>query len=170
MNTITPNEPLVKSLGILSGFILAQILLTLLSGCTRKVYVPVETVIERTDTVRHTERVVEWDTVSKFERIVETRLDSVAPILDSVGRMIGYDRWHVIDRSASLSETNARLTAQIDSLSALKSRAERIREPYPVEVVKEVNRLRWWHKALIAVGVIALMIRVFSFARSRLRS
>lgn len=152
-------ESFIKSTELLGGFICAVLMLLLCFGCSSRkpAYIPVESVVYRTDTVHHTERIIERDTVERTERIVESRIDSIAPILDSIGRMIGYDRWHIIDRSSSLEEKNARLTSTIDSLEAREVNTDKIREPYPVEVVKEVNRLRWWQKALMAVGIIALI-------------
>ncbi len=151
------NEGLVKSLGILTGFILGLLLIVALSGCSKRVYVPVESVTVQTDTVRHTQRIIERDTVTRIERITESRLDSIAPILDSIGRLVGYDRWHIIDRSASLQERNGHLSAIVDSLRELKTDSVVVREPYPVEVVREVNRLYWWQKTLMAVGIVSLI-------------
>ncbi len=137
--------------------LLASLLLIFLAGCSKRVYVPVESVTVRTDTVRHTQRIIERDTVTRIERITESRLDSIAPILDSIGRLVGYDRWHIIDRSASLQERNDRLSAIVDSLRELKADSVVVREPYPVEVVREVNRLYWWQKTLMGVGIVALI-------------
>lgn len=126
-------------------------IISLLAGCSKKIYVPVENVTVRTDTVHHTEHIVERDTVTRIERIAETRLDSIAPILDSSGRMIGYDRWHVIDRSSALQESNNRLTAIVDSLKQRGVSTEKIREPYPVE-----RKLTKWEKMKMDIGGIAI--------------
>ncbi|MDE6272911.1 MAG: hypothetical protein K2M31_07885 [Muribaculaceae bacterium] len=153
------DNPFVKCLEILSGFILALILiiLLLLGGCrsVRTEYIPVESTVVRTDTIHHTRNVIERDTVIRIERIAESRLDSIAPILDSIGRMIGFDRWHIIDRSASLQESNSRLLAVIDSLKSQGVRSEVKLKPYPVEKIVEINRLYWWQKALMGVGIVA---------------
>ena len=153
-------EGLVKSLGVFTGFILGLLLICLMFGGCRSVrteYIPVESTVYRTDTVHHTQRLIERDTVTILERIIEQRTDSVAPILDSLGRMIGYDHWRIIDRSASLSVENIRLRSQIDSLKAVGFRTEIKREPYPVEVPVETNVLRWWQKALMCAGAIFIL-------------
>ena len=145
-------EGLVKSLGTLGGFLLALLLIWMLSsGCTRRMYVPVESVSVRTDTVTQFNKVVERDTITRIERIVESRVDSIAPILDSIGRMIGYDRWHIIDRTYSLEETNARLTATIDSLKSVKQDSVKIKESYPVE--RDLSR---WEKVKMDFGGMAM--------------
>ncbi|MDE6235822.1 MAG: hypothetical protein K2M56_08745 [Muribaculaceae bacterium] len=155
------DNPLVKCLGILSGFLLALILLIILSlgGCSsvKRKYIPMESTVIRTDTVHHTQRLIERDTVTILEHILEQRTDSVAPILDSLGRMVGYDHWRIIDRSASLSVENVRLRAQLDSIKQQGTVAEKDREPYPVEVPVETNVLRWWQKALMGIGITGLI-------------
>ena len=153
-------EGLVKSLGVFTGFILGLLLICLMfGGCTstRTEYIPVESTVYRTDTVHHTQRLIERDTVTILERIIEQRTDSVAPILDSLGRMVGYDHWRIIDRSASLSVENVRLRAQLDSIKQQGTVAEKDREPYPVEVPVETNVLRWWQKALMCAGAIFIL-------------
>lgn len=142
-------------LGILM-VISALVILSLTGGCSRRVYLPVESVSERIDTIHHREVILEHDTFTRIERVKESRLDSIAPILDSAGKMIGYDRWHIIDRSFWLEERNARLMAMIDSLREERIASDIVSEPYPVEVVREVNRLRWWQKGLMWIGAIGL--------------
>ncbi|MDE6273207.1 MAG: hypothetical protein K2M31_09415 [Muribaculaceae bacterium] len=158
---ISNENPFVKCLEILSGFVITIIfiILLLLSGCrsVRTEYIPVESTIIKTDTIHHTRNVIERDTVIRIERVAESRLDSIAPILDSIGRMIGYDRWHIIDRSASLQESNSRLKAMIDSLKSQRDQTEIKWKPYPVEKIVETNRLYWWQKALIGVGIVAVV-------------
>lgn len=134
----------------------ALVILSLTGGCSRRVYLPVESVSERIDTIHHREVILEHDTFTRIERVKESRLDSIAPILDSAGKMIGYDRWHIIDRSFWLEERNARLMAMIDSLREERLASDIVSEPYPVEVVREVNRLRWWQKGLMWIGAIGL--------------
>lgn len=148
----------------IAGAVLAALWLIwmLSAGCSRKVYVPVESSSMRIDTVYHTKRLIERDTVERIEKIVESRIDSIAPIFDSIGRMIGYDRWHIIDRSSSLEEKNAKLTATIDSLKACRRDSLMEKQTYPVEVIKEVNRLYWWQKGLMISGVGALLIIIIT--------
>lgn len=96
------------------------------------------------------------DTVSIERERYEERRDSVAPILDSLNRMVGLERWHWQTVYESSSEERARYESQLDSLRAVIDTASAIREPYPVEVPVEVNRLYWWQKMLMTVGTIAI--------------
>lgn len=129
----------------------------LIVGCSKKTYAPKESVTHTTDTVIKVEHILERDTVRESERIYIERRDSIAPILDSLGRMIGQDRWHIIHERNESSRELSRLRAALDSLTAVKSEQTLIREPYPVVQVQEVNRLKWWQKILQGVGVICLI-------------
>lgn len=118
-----------------------------LGSCSRTVYTPVESV--RTDTVTHI--VAAHDTVRDMERIfvTDSRYDSVAPILDSLNRVIGYDRYHFREVTKMTDKERQRLVSIIDSLSAVS--ADTIREPYPVE-----RSLTRWEQTKMDLGGVAL--------------
>lgn len=132
-------------------FILGLILLTLASGCTRKIYVPVENTAIRTDTVRH--YLANTDSITVVERIYEsdTRYDSIAPILDSLNRVIGWDRYHFRESTKKDERELKQLQAQVDSLKAVKIDSVKVSVPYPVE--RELTR---WEKVKMDAGGIAI--------------
>lgn len=105
----------------------------LLSGCTRKVYVPVESTSIRTDTV--TRYINSTDSVTVIERVYEsdTRYDSIAPIVDSLGHVLGYERWHFRETTKKDSREIERLKSMVDSLRAVKQDTVEKQVPYPVE-------------------------------------
>lgn len=145
-----------RGLSILGGFIGALLIASLVCmamGCSRKVYVPVESVTVRTDTV-YKERVsVRVDTFASVQRVYVEKRDSIAPILDSLQRVIGFNRWHFVTERSSSDAERVSLMAQLDSLRALKTDSIVKREPYPVETVREVNRLHRRQLALMGFGI-----------------
>ena len=163
--TVTKNHDPVRRWGCAAFIIYCMviiaglmILLVSLCGCTRTVYTPVESV--RTDTLTHV--VTKHDTVTDTERVfvTDSRYDSVAPILDSLNRVIGYDRYHFREVTKMTDKERQRLVSIIDSLSAVS--ADTIREPYPVE-----RPLSRWEQTKMDFGgaaigglVIALCIAV----------
>lgn len=124
------------------------------AGCSRKVYVPVESARIERDTLFCRQVSVERDTLVVRERSVESCRDSVAPLLDSLGRVIGYDRWHFVERRSHTDERRLRQLATLDSVHDSSASSEVMRQPYPVEVPVEVNRLHLWQKFLIALGLV----------------
>lgn len=120
-------------------------LLFFLSGCSRKIYVPTETVSVRTDTLR----------------LVQTRLDSVF-VHDSItlvqrGDTVFSERWHIRYRDRVHVDTVIR--ARVDT--------QFIKEAYPVEVEKRVEvakPLRWWQKTLMWFGGICAAIGIIATA------
>lgn len=132
-----------------------------LCGCTSTRYVPVERVTHHTDTVtRHTRTT---DTLTLFERIYEsdTRYDSIAPILDSLNRVIGWDRYHFREVTKKDEREMKRLQSLVDSLMAVRQDSIDRPVPYPVE-----RKLTAWERvkqdtggwALAAVAVLAVAV------------
>lgn len=132
-----------------------------LTSCSRKVYVPVESVRETrvTDTVTRFRTLVITDTVT--ERIKETdlRYDSVAPILDSLNNVIGWERWHFRERTKMADSERQRLMAVNDSLRRAKSDTVRIDRPVPYEVPRKLTPWQsfrinafWWLIGAVAVA------------------
>lgn len=136
------------------------------SGCSRRVYVPAQTVSVRTDTVvRVVDRLL-TDTVSIRSEVYVLQQDSVAPIVDSLNRVIGWERWHWRERSSIDERERARLVAQIDSLRQVTADSVYVDRPVPYEVVREVPRpYPWWAKALMAFGVVSIAVGVWLTAR-----
>lgn len=126
----------------------------LMCGCSPKtVYVPAERIVERTDTV--TRFLTVTDSVVSVERIYEsdTRYDSIAPILDSLNRVIGWDRYHFREVGKMVEADNRRLLAVIDSLREAKSDTVKteVSVPYPVE-----RELTGWEKTKMDFGGLAI--------------
>lgn len=142
-------------------FLTLATLMSLLCGCTTTKYVPVERVTHHTDTVTRSMRAT--DTLTLIERIYEsdTRYDSVAPILDSLNRVIGWNRYHFQETTKKDEREIRRLQSLVDSLRAVKADSIRVPQPYPVE-----RKLTAWEQvkqdaggwALAAVAVLAVAV------------
>lgn len=122
-----------------------------LCGCTRKVYVPVESVTVRTDTVETVK--VRVDSVRLTERIYEKdlRYDSVAPIIDSLNRVIGWDRWHFRESTKKDESAIYRLQSLVDSLRAVKR--DSVDRPVPCPVERKLTR---WERVKMDAGGMAI--------------
>lgn len=133
---------------VLTAFILGSLIL---GGCSRKVYVPVENEKWHTDTV--TRYIHSTDSVTVIERVYEsdTRYDSIAPILDSLNRVIGWDRYHFREVTKKDSREIQRLQSLVDSLKSVKRDSVDRPVPYPVE-----RELTKWERAKMDFGGFAL--------------
>lgn len=123
-----------------------------LCGCQSTRYVPVESEKWHTDTVTH--YLSGTDSVIVIERVYEgdRRYDSIAPILDSLNRVIGWDRYHFREVTKMSEAERTRLTAIIDSLRAVSADTVRVQVPYPVE-----RRLNKWEQTKQDVGGYAIV-------------
>ncbi len=79
-------------------FIAVATALTIATGCSRRIYVPVENTVTRTDTVKITERAAEASVVH----------DSI--ILDMRGDTVYKEVWRVRDRQRTLAGDRSRIT------------------------------------------------------------
>lgn len=138
--------------------ILSALLLS--GGCTRKVYVPVENTVLRTDTVYRSQLRV--DSVKLIEHVYETdtRYDSIVPILDSLNNVIGWDRYHFRETTKMNNREIARLQSLVDSLRAVRQDTVIKQVPYPVE-----RELTKWEQTKqdvggMAIGALAIAIVV----------
>lgn len=146
----------------LTALITLSIVLLLLAcaGCSPKV-VTRERIVTLTDTV--TEYIALTDTLRLTERVYESdvRYDSIAPILDSLNRVIGWDRWHYRESTKKDEREMARLRAVVDSFyrASRDTVREFVPQPYPVEKIVKVEKPRsWWLIGLAAAGGIVLLI------------
>lgn len=129
------------------------LLLVLLTACSpRTVYVPVESEMWHTDTV--TRFIGNTDSVIVIERVYEgdRRYDSIAPILDSLNRVIGWDRYHFRELTHMSEAERTRLLATIDSMRTVSADTVRVQVPYPVE-----RRLNRWEQTKQDVGGYAIV-------------
>lgn len=109
----------------------------LLASCSRKVYVPVESVKHVTDTVR----------------LVNLRTDSVWQH-DSVAVYVSGD-------TVRITQWRDRYRYRMATDTVYKARHDTIREPYPVEVEKRVEverKLSLWQRAVQCVGYATLCL------------
>lgn len=119
-----------------------------LTSCTKKVYVPVETIKEnvvyRTDTLKQ----------------VTTRYDSIY-VRDSVSLMQRNDTVFLTkykDQVKYLYRTDTVYSAKNDSVNVYIEKPT----PYEVEVVKHIeNPLKWWQKTLMWLGVAFFALLAF---------
>lgn len=144
-----------KSDSDISYFILcvvaALLLLVTMCGCARKVYVPVESTTVRTDTVTHYFNSTDSVTVIEHVYETDTRYDSIAPILDSLNRVIGWDRWHFRESTKMNDREINRLQSLVDSLRAVRMDSVDRPVPYPVE-----RSLSRWEQTKLDVGGMAI--------------
>lgn len=119
--------------GIAMRYILLLFIALLLCSCSRKVYVPVETVTERRDTISavvlRSDTVIDRDTLLTYISGDTVRISDI--------------RWRW--RIHEVRDTVERI------------RYQTIETAVPYEVTKEVNRLSWWQTALCWTGAIALL-------------
>lgn len=144
------------------------ILILLLSGsCTKTIYIPLESSTLRTDTVERIVHCISTDTIREKEYVTDTRYDSVAPILDSLNRVIGWDRYHFRESAKMSDRGRATLLARIDSLKQSHTDSVYIEKPVPVEKIVEVARNRsWWETTLLWAGALTLLaVIVAAFVR-----
>lgn len=129
---------------IFVGFVVGAVLLFVaatMGGCSKRVvYVPQSSEASKADTIRE----------------FAMRIDSVW-LRDSV----------YVERSSGLSGDTIRIEhyrdrvqerLRVDTVYRARTDSVAIREPYPVEVVKEVNRIKSWQWVLMSVGIVALII------------
>ncbi len=151
---------------------LAALAMMLASCSPKTVYVPTEKHFWHTDTL--TRYITATDSVTVIERVYEsdTRYDSIAPILDSLNRVIGWDRYHFRSNTKMMEAECQRLMAVIDSLRNVKSDTvrEKVRVPYPVE--RKLTRwertkmeLGGWAFGALIVAVIAVLWLIFKKRR-----
>lgn len=149
----------LSNLMLLGGYILILVAIALMSmmcGCTRTQYVPIENNVCHTDTLYRERMTTRVDSFIQRENVYVEKRDSIAPILDSLQRVVGYDRWHFTTMQSSNDRERLQLMAAVDSLRQLRTDSIVIREPYPVVTVKEVNRLHWWQTVLMCLGVVVV--------------
>ena len=129
-------------------------------------YVESEKFVRQTDTIVRVQTIHSVDTISTKESVYINSYDSIAPILDSLKRVIGYDRYHFREVKNMTDSDKSRYLEVIDSLRNSHRDTVRIREPYPVEVVKTVAKpLSWWQYFLMGVGLATLTITAYSILK-----
>ena len=130
----------------------AVVVTAVMCGCTTTKYVPVTET--HTEHHWHTDSVKERDSTHTERNTIIRELDSAAMARYGIQMERNQRAWLVLQREMEnrLRELE-HMTAQKDTVR------DSIPVPYPVEVVKEVEKpLGWWQKVLIWIGIIALMV------------
>lgn len=117
---------------------------------------PKQIVLERTDTVRAVSYVRDTLRIETLRTEYKERYDSVAPVLDSAGRVVAYDRWHWRNTSSADVREMERLREVADSLRQSKAVVKTV--PVTIEKRVEVNVLKWWQRVLMILGALSLLI------------
>ncbi len=132
----------------------AVVVTAVMCGCTTTKYVPVTET--HTEHHWHTDSVKERDSTHTERNTIIRELDSAAMARYGIQMERNQRAWLVLQREMEnrLRELE-HMTAQKDTVR------DSIPVPYPVEVVKEVEKpLGWWQKGLIWIGIIALMVGI----------
>lgn len=145
--------------------IYAALLLTLallMAACSKKVYVPVERTVVRTDSVA-------VHRADSLTRLLHTR-DTLV-IRDSItttvrGDTVYKEAWRIRDRVSVMRDT-----LRIGSgFTLAETHRDTIRQPQIVEVEKRVEvraPLRWYQRALQWAGAAALLLPLLWLARKK---
>lgn len=132
-----------------------MVLLALFTSCSKKVYVPLETVrtdtlyVAKRDSVHIVDSLVTHHVVSVRDSVAVH--DSTVVIMDEHGNVkerlvVRYrDRWHTSADNLSLQREISRYKAENDSLRASKSQREEV--PVPVE-----RKLTAWERIKVRAG------------------
>lgn len=142
----------------------------ILCGCsTHTETVPVEIHSEMMvrDTAKNVRIITLRDSSATHTETSTVIRDSIAPIIDSVGRLIGYDRYHYRETTRRTDNRSKQLMAIIDSLKQVNESIQYREKPVPYPVVKEVaypvvkeveRKKTWWEKTLNTLGQTTLVI------------
>ena len=122
----------------LAVLFLLALLLILTCGCGRRTYIPIETSSIYTDTVQRIIEIKSTDTKKQKEYISDIRYDSVTPVLDSLGKVIAYDRWHFREITKTNDLEKSRLMSVIDSLRNIKK--DSVKSEIPVYTGNEPTK------------------------------
>lgn len=138
--------------------------LALLCGSCRTQYVPVETIRERviTDTVvRYSIHHRRDSSASEVSERVVIR-DSVAPVLDSAGRVVAFARWHSAEILRDRSRFMRGETLSADSVAriALRSDSVAVQKPIAAASAEGMKRKPSWRffAAMALVFIVAYIL------------
>ena len=140
--------------------ILIVVLLAILyfvTGCTKTVYVPVQSTRTVTEIIRDTTVQVQLQAIRDSATVADTlsRLENKYAYSDAI--------WSRGMLSHSLGIKPVDIPIEIQHKEII--RTDSIQIPYPVEVEKIVYRVRWWQQALMWLGVALLALVGFKAAR-----
>lgn len=120
--------------GFFVGLLALMIAAIVCGSCTRKIYIPVEQTQHSADTL--------WRTLWRTDTIIDR--DTLQTFVKGDSVMIERIRWRY------------RVKEKHDTIRQTHTDSIYVREPYPVEVVRETARpLSWWQKTLMTLGGIS---------------
>lgn len=140
--------------GCITAVAVALLICALLGSCTTPKYVPV--VETHTEHHWHMDSVKERDSTHAERETIIRELDSAAMAKYGIQMQANQRAWLVLQREMEnrLRELE-HMTAQRDTVR------DSIPVPYPVEVVKEVEKpLTWWQQTRIHVGSIVIFLLI----------
>lgn len=134
--------------------------LLLLCSCTRVQYVPVESKAVRlnADSLQKLISVLAQSSLSSQQLHTVYMKESATFTLNEAGDTTKAVIERERDSSKEWHTKEAYYLAVIDSLSHVSAKVDSvyIEVPVPVEIVREVNRLKWWQKSLMWIGAVAM--------------
>lgn len=134
--------------------ILILILIVCLCGCSKRVSEPVERIVMQTDTVWQWREIRRADTVRLRDSRFIFSYDSIAPVVDSTGRVTGYDRHHYRYVGGERDADVRRSLAVSDTLRRHQMSADK-----RVEVRREKSSAGIWWWIVIAAFIAGFIIR-----------
>lgn len=147
----------LKFEGMLISIFLALIGVWLLCSCGTTKYIPVTS--EHTEHHWHTDSVFQRDSVVKESLTTVMQLDSAAMAKYGIQLKSAERAWLV--KTQEMERIINELMAKSEVRDTVR---DSIPKPYPVEVIKEVEKPRsWFEKGLIAVGIMAIIGLILFF-------
>lgn len=133
-------------------------------GCSRTRYIPVyeESVRIRTDTVlKYIRDSAVTSSMLREREFMEIR-DSIVPVVDSLGRVVAYDRWHWRTARSNMQSDTKRSASHKDSTSRVDARIDTLVKQIAVEAHQSAGKekkdgLHWWQKVLMVLGIVEVI-------------
>lgn len=112
--------------------------------------------VERSDSLRHLSSRIDSLLRESVKRDSIHEKDSVVVVIK--GDTVMIDRWHTVYKERSNSDTQKEKEIVHDTI--YQTHTEYIDRDIEKEVIKEVNKLYWWQKALMWIGGIGFLLTI----------
>lgn len=164
----------MRRIGRRIGILVTLAVVVMCIGCTRKIYIPTETIKTERDTIYEKSVMVQRDTIREYKEIERIVRDSISPRLDTLGNVTGYDYWHYEVNNDKSDRFESQLQQAVDSLLKAHDASE-------VQIITEEKiiekDLSVWQKIQIILGdillaviiIVALYFGIKRYIKSRLR-
>lgn len=159
-------EIFAVGVNLVKWVVLLMLLLVGLCCCRsqqRVVTVESKTEVAVHDTVERIREVYVRDSLESHTQRNEVVRDSMAPVLDSLNRVIGWERWHYREVYKESDTKQKALQAELDKLKQKRDSVVYREKPVPYAVTEYVNELKWWQEVLMwigGLGVVGILITV----------